>query len=49
MEVFRSETFYIFVRNESSLWWNRVTGAFSVRSGKFYNIKIINTTSIRIL
>ncbi|XP_045506510.1 phosphatidylinositide phosphatase SAC2 isoform X2 [Colias croceus] len=32
MEVFRSETFYIFVRNESSLWWNRVTGAFSVRS-----------------
>ncbi|XP_045488697.1 phosphatidylinositide phosphatase SAC2 [Pieris rapae] len=32
MEVFRSETYYIFVRNESSLWWNRVTGAFSVRS-----------------
>ncbi|VVD00679.1 unnamed protein product [Leptidea sinapis] len=32
MEVFRSEMFYIFVRNESSLWWNRVTGEFSVRS-----------------
>ncbi|XP_013142093.1 PREDICTED: phosphatidylinositide phosphatase SAC2 isoform X2 [Papilio polytes] len=32
MELFRSELYYIFVRNESSLWWNRVTGAFSVRS-----------------
>ncbi|XP_073963229.1 phosphatidylinositide phosphatase spermathreecae isoform X2 [Choristoneura fumiferana] len=32
MELFRSETYYIFVRNESSLWWNRLTGAFSVRS-----------------
>ncbi|XP_075986517.1 phosphatidylinositide phosphatase spermathreecae isoform X2 [Anticarsia gemmatalis] len=32
MELFRSELFYIFVRNESSLWWNRLTGAFSVRS-----------------
>ncbi|XP_034837444.1 phosphatidylinositide phosphatase SAC2 isoform X2 [Maniola hyperantus] len=32
MELFRSESYYIFVRNESSLWWNRITGAFSVRS-----------------
>ncbi|CAH2059278.1 unnamed protein product, partial [Iphiclides podalirius] len=32
MELFRSELYYIFVRKESSLWWNRVTGAFSVRS-----------------
>ncbi|XP_041985567.1 phosphatidylinositide phosphatase SAC2 [Aricia agestis] len=32
MEVFRSELYYIFVRQESSLWWNRVTGAFSVKS-----------------
>ncbi|CAG5014048.1 unnamed protein product [Parnassius apollo] len=32
MELFRSELYYIFVRNESSLWWNRVTGTFSVRS-----------------
>ncbi|XP_013185101.2 phosphatidylinositide phosphatase SAC2 [Amyelois transitella] len=32
MELFRSEQFYIFVRNDSSLWWNRLTGAFSVRS-----------------
>lgn len=32
MELFRSELYYIFVRNESSLWWNRLTGAFSVRS-----------------
>uniref|UniRef100_A0A2A4JFU2 SAC domain-containing protein n=1 Tax=Heliothis virescens TaxID=7102 RepID=A0A2A4JFU2_HELVI len=32
MELFRSESFYIFVRKESSLWWNRLTGAFSVRS-----------------
>lgn len=35
MELFRSELYYIFVRNESSLWWNRLTGAFSVRSGKY--------------
>lgn len=34
MEVFRSELYYIFVKNESSLWWNRLSGAFSVRSGK---------------
>ncbi|KAJ0170769.1 hypothetical protein K1T71_013541 [Dendrolimus kikuchii] len=32
MELFRSELYYIFVRNESSLWWNRITGSFSVRS-----------------
>lgn len=32
MELFRSELYYIFVRNESSLWWNRLSGAFSVRS-----------------
>ncbi|XP_049880526.1 phosphatidylinositide phosphatase SAC2 isoform X2 [Pectinophora gossypiella] len=32
MELFRSELYYIFVRKESSLWWNRLTGAFSVRS-----------------
>ncbi|KOB68497.1 putative suppressor of actin [Operophtera brumata] len=32
MELFRSESYYIFVRNESSLWWNRITGSFSVRS-----------------
>ncbi|XP_037967524.2 phosphatidylinositide phosphatase SAC2 [Plutella xylostella] len=32
MELFRSELYYIFVRNESSLWWHRLTGAFSVRS-----------------
>ncbi|XP_032523606.2 phosphatidylinositide phosphatase SAC2 isoform X1 [Danaus plexippus] len=32
MELFRSESYFIFVRNESSLWWNRLTGAFSVRS-----------------
>ncbi|XP_030025853.1 phosphatidylinositide phosphatase SAC2 isoform X1 [Manduca sexta] len=32
MELFRSDLYYIFVRNESSLWWNRVTGSFSVRS-----------------
>ncbi|XP_068625713.1 phosphatidylinositide phosphatase SAC2 [Battus philenor] len=32
MELFRSELYYIFVRKESSLWWNRITGAFSVRS-----------------
>ncbi|XP_063369181.1 phosphatidylinositide phosphatase SAC2 [Cydia amplana] len=32
MELFRSESYYIFVRNESSLWWNRFTAKFSVRS-----------------
>ncbi|XP_063834532.1 phosphatidylinositide phosphatase SAC2 isoform X2 [Ostrinia nubilalis] len=32
MELFRSDQYYIFVRNESSLWWNRLTGAFSVKS-----------------
>ncbi|RVE44068.1 hypothetical protein evm_011305 [Chilo suppressalis] len=32
MELFRSDQYYIFVRNESSLWWNRLTGGFSVRS-----------------
>ncbi|KAL0811443.1 hypothetical protein ABMA28_009844 [Loxostege sticticalis] len=32
MELFRSDQYYIFVRNESSLWWNRITGGFSVKS-----------------
>lgn len=42
MELFRSDQYYIFVRNESSLWWNRITGGFSVRSGTYFIFKIFN-------
>lgn len=33
MEVFKSEDYYVFAKDASSLWWNRTTGKFSCRSG----------------
>lgn len=33
MEVFQTENFYIFVRKETSLWWNRSTSEFTVKAG----------------
>uniref|UniRef100_A0A8D8BQS8 Phosphatidylinositide phosphatase SAC2 n=1 Tax=Culex pipiens TaxID=7175 RepID=A0A8D8BQS8_CULPI len=33
MEVFQTETYYIFVRKEKSLWWNRTTSEFQIKCG----------------
>lgn len=33
MEVFRTDDFYILVKNEHSLWWDRQTGAFIPKTG----------------
>lgn len=33
MEVFQTESFYIFVRKEKSLWWNRTTSEFQIKCG----------------
>lgn len=33
MEVFQTNNFYIFVKNEKSLWWNRTSSEFSVKKG----------------
>ncbi|XP_053678943.1 phosphatidylinositide phosphatase SAC2 [Anopheles nili] len=33
MEVFQTETHYIFLRKERSLWWNRYTSEFQVKCG----------------
>ncbi|XP_058064402.1 phosphatidylinositide phosphatase SAC2 isoform X1 [Anopheles bellator] len=33
MEVFQTETYYIFVKHNRSLWWNRQTMQFKVKSG----------------
>lgn len=35
MEVFQTENFYIFVKKEKSLWWNRTTSEFAIKSGNF--------------
>lgn len=35
MEVFQTENFYIFVKKEKSLWWNRTTSEFSVKAGNY--------------
>lgn len=34
MELFRSDTHFIFVKGSHSLWWNKQTGDFSAKSGK---------------
>ena len=34
MEVFQTEKYYIFVKKENSLWWNRITSEFSIKAGK---------------
>lgn len=36
MELFRTDDFYIFVKGEYSLWWDRNTGAFIPKTGKYY-------------
>uniref|UniRef100_A0A182QH54 SAC domain-containing protein n=1 Tax=Anopheles farauti TaxID=69004 RepID=A0A182QH54_9DIPT len=33
MEVFQTETHYIFLRKERSLWWNRYTSEFQLKCG----------------
>lgn len=33
MEIFQTDNFYIFVKREKSLWWNRVTSEFDVKAG----------------
>ena len=34
MEVFQTDNFYIFVKREKSLWWNRFTSEFTLKAGK---------------
>ncbi|XP_058977164.1 phosphatidylinositide phosphatase SAC2 isoform X3 [Musca domestica] len=33
MEVFQTDNFYIFVKREKSLWWNRTTSEFAIKAG----------------
>lgn len=33
MEVFQTEKYYIFVKKENSLWWNRTTSEFTIKAG----------------
>ncbi|KAM7363819.1 phosphatidylinositide phosphatase spermathreecae isoform 2-T2 [Cochliomyia hominivorax] len=33
MEVFQTDNFYIFVKREKSLWWNRTTSEFTIKAG----------------
>lgn len=44
MEVFQTDHYYIFVKKDKSLWWNRTTSEFSIKAGilmHFYVIHII--------
>lgn len=34
MEVLQTNNFYIFVKNEKTLWWNRSTSEFTIKAGK---------------
>lgn len=36
MELFRTDDFYIFVKGEYSLWWDRFTGAFIPKTGMLF-------------
>ncbi|XP_063228378.1 phosphatidylinositide phosphatase SAC2 [Bacillus rossius redtenbacheri] len=33
IELFRTDQYYIFVKGEYGLWWNRITGDFQVKTG----------------
>ncbi|XP_055315656.1 phosphatidylinositide phosphatase SAC2 isoform X1 [Sitodiplosis mosellana] len=33
MEVLQTSNYYIFVKNEKTLWWNRTTSEFSIKAG----------------
>lgn len=37
MEVLQTSNYYIFVKNEKTLWWNRSTSEFSIKAGKSYD------------
>lgn len=41
MEVFQTENYYIFVRKEKSLWWNRTTSEFAIKAGNPFAIFIV--------
>lgn len=45
MELFRTEDFYIFVKGEYSLWWDRITGAFIPKTG---NVIIVNKHQLQL-
>lgn len=36
MEVLQTSNYYIFVKNEKTLWWNRSTSEFSIKAGKYW-------------
>ena len=38
MEVFQTDNYYIFVKREKSLWWNRATSEFTLKAGKKQNM-----------
>lgn len=40
MEVFRTDEYYVFLNNQSSLWCNRTTGEFQVKPGKRKSISL---------
>lgn len=41
MEVFQTDNYYIFVKREKSLWWNRATSEFTLKAGKTQKLSAI--------
>lgn len=38
IEVFNTENFFIFVKNDNSLWWDKTTGLFYSKPGKLLTL-----------
>lgn len=36
IEVFNTDNFFIFVKNDQSLWWDKTTGLFYSKPGNFF-------------
>lgn len=41
MEVLQTSNYYIFVKNEKTLWWNRSTSEFSIKAGEYHMIVVV--------
>ena len=47
IELFKTEQYYIFVKNEYSLWWNRTTGELTPKTGTLKFLFVLSCKFLR--
>lgn len=47
IELFRTDKYYIFIRDNYSLWWDRKTGKFDAKTGNFLSSSVDSQTPLQ--